>query len=173
MTSPLSFRLFKAVKRVTLTSCLCLMLFNGGSYAQEVKSVLVNHGEALEPWAMSLQFGQTKIENKQAKTTKSSLVASVSDGDVNAINFVWRPRGVKNQWGSEDKSVSTLNVINSQYATDLTTASKNMALLLNLRINKAPNKHVELSMECNWDWQCRSTIPLKSCLLYTSDAADE
>lgn len=164
MISFLSHHLFKhSTRSRQLAIGILVIAFSAATNAQ-VRSVFFNHGQGVAPWTMSLQFGQIKIANKQAKTTKSSLVASKTVDDNDAINLVWRSRGVKNQWGSEDKSVSTLNVINGQYVSDFGNNVENSALLLNIRINKAPNKNVELTMECNWDWQCRSSIPLKNML---------
>lgn len=125
-----------------------------------------SEGTSVGPWEFSLQFGQVQLDNKSAKTTKSSLVAKPAskDADDDALRLTWKPRGVKNEWGTPDESVMTASLMNRAWPADLSSITDNGALVLDLRVIKAPKKHVELTMECNWDWQCRSTVPLKNAL---------
>lgn len=123
-------------------------------------------GKSNTPWLFSLQFGQVKLENQEAKTAKGSLKAEPathsSEGD--AVRLTWKPKGVKNEWGTEDKNVMTANIINTQMHANLIPYQDKGVLLMDVKVNKAPNKNVEFTMECNWDWKCRSTFPLKNAL---------
>lgn len=128
---------------------------------------IVNQGQSIQPWELSLSFGQVLPNDEgSAKTTKGSLVLRPSqkqtDGD--AFKLTWKPKGVKNEWGTEDKNVLTATVINRMNHTDWSLFKDRAALLMDVKVNKAPKKLVELTMECNWNWKCRSTLPLKNAL---------
>ncbi|TLU65178.1 hypothetical protein FE810_09670 [Thalassotalea litorea] len=123
-------------------------------------------GQSNTPWQFSLQFGQVILENQTGKTAKGSLKAQKATRNVegDALRLTWKPKGVKNEWGTEDKNVMTANITNTQRFANLLPYQDKGVLLIDIKVNKAPNKNVEITMECNWDWQCRSTFPLKNAL---------
>ncbi|WP_440875977.1 putative glycoside hydrolase [Thalassotalea sp. PLHSN55] len=123
-------------------------------------------GQSVGPWDFSLQFGKVKLENNKGKTLRGSLTAKPTskNADNDAIRLTWKPRGIKNEWGSEDKNILTASLLNTQHVVDLSQYIDNGVLLIDMKVVKAPKKLVELTMECNWDWRCRSTFPLKNGL---------
>ena len=127
-------------------------------------------GQAVHPWELSLQFGKVKLdgETRSGETAKSSLVAVASDrsgvGVGDAMRFTWRPRGVKNQWGGDDEAVSTVSLTSPAKSVDLSPVYDQAALTMDVRVIRAPNKPVRLSLQCGWQWQCRAAVPLKSVL---------
>jgi hypothetical protein len=124
------------------------------------------NGKSLSPWELSLAFGQDKLENNSGKTLRGSLTAkpATKDNDNDAIRLTWKPKGIKNKWGTENKNVLTANVMNSINVTDLSSFVDNGVLLVDMKVVKPPKKTVELTMECNWNWKCRSSFPLKNGL---------
>lgn len=127
-------------------------------------SYYLHQGNSVEPWELSLNFGKVVLDGeKSGKTVRGSLTAS--PGTLNhTVNLKWSPKGVKNEWGSENQNVLTMNVINRLNLVDLTSVVDQAALVFDVRVIRAPTKNVELTMECNWDWKCRSSIPLKQPL---------
>lgn len=123
-------------------------------------------GKNISPWEFSLQFGQVKYDGKKAATIKGSLTATAAakavDGD--AIRLKWKPKNVKNKWGTVDKNVLTMNLTNTMKHTDLTSVLDQAALTFDIKVNKPPKKNVVLMLECGWNWQCRTTLPLKNTL---------
>lgn len=123
-------------------------------------------GKGITPWELSLQFSNVKLENNTGKTLRGSLAAKPTSKNVDddAIRLTWKPKGIKNQWGTEDKNILTATLTNTAWHTDLSQFKENGVLLLDVKVIKAPKKLVELSMECGWNWKCRSSVPLKLVL---------
>lgn len=123
-------------------------------------------GRSVNPWELSLQFGQVKLKGNSGKTVRSSLVIEPasrnSENDV--VKLTWKPKGIKTEWGSVDKNVMTLNLTNTQGSIDLSSVTNEAALAFDIKIIKAPKELVTLAMESNWDWKSRSEIPLKHVL---------
>ncbi len=137
----------------------------GAAIAQtpDPNSYYVYQGEGVGPWEFALNFGQDQFEAGAAETARGSLVATpaAQNAENDAVHLIWKPKGVKNEWDSENKNVLTATVINRMSPVDLSSVKDQAALAFDVRIIKAPRKPVELTMECNWDWQCRSTVALK------------
>lgn len=151
-----------------LLTALSLSFFASISFAQNLdpNTYYVHKGQHVKPWELSLQFGQVQLEQGSGKTVKGNLVAKPATREEanDALHLKWSKRLVKNEWGSENKAVSTLTVINKAAPIDLSSVVDQAALVFDVKIIKAPNRKVELMMECNWDWKCRTTIPLKKAL---------
>ena len=124
------------------------------------------HGKSIAPWELSLQFGQVKLIDGKGKTTKGSLKAAKATKQTSgdAIKFTWTPKGVMNEWNIADKNVHTLTLTNTKQYLNLLPVVDTAALVIDLKLLKAPRKHVDITMECNWDWKCRSSLPLKNIL---------
>ncbi|MDC2887579.1 glycan-binding surface protein [Psychrosphaera algicola] len=124
----------------------------------------LNKGSAVSPWELGLNYGKTKYIGESVATVRSSLQASPAkksvDGD--AVRFKWKPKGIKNEWGSVDSNILTLNVTNKMKHTDLTSVIDRAALTFDVKVNKVPKENVELMMECGWNWKCRTKFPLKN-----------
>lgn len=123
-------------------------------------------GKSVAPWELSLKFGEVQLENGSGETTRGSLVAEPANrnGNSDAIGFTWTPKGVTNQWGKDDTSVQTITLINRMAAVDIAPLVDQAALTMDVRVIRAPNKHVTLTLEAAWDWQTRANVPLKSVL---------
>lgn len=150
----------------TVLGLLLASLFPAMATAQspDPNSTYLYQGSAVEPWELSLNFGKTVLdESREGSSTRGSLTASPGSQE-NAINLKWSPKGIKNEWDADDKNVLTMNITNRLSVIDLTSVVDQAALVFDVRVISAPRKHVELTVECNWDWQCRSTIPLKQPL---------
>lgn len=153
-------------KLISLRAIICgiAAAFAFTAHAQELDPTVnyVINGQAVKPWEMSLAFGKVKLDTYPASSYKGTLTATqatrTNPNDV--LNLKWVPRGVKNKWDSLDKNVSTLNVSNKM--VDLSTVQNDAAVVFDIKVIRAPTKPVDLTMECNWDWECRSSIALKS-----------
>lgn len=120
-------------------------------------------GRTIPPWELSLQFGQVKLDGNSGKTTRSSLVIEPSTRNIknDAVKLTWNPKGIKNQWGSIDTNVMTLNLTNTKSLIDLSSVKMEAALTFDVKIIRSPKELVTLFMESNWNWKTRSTFPLK------------
>ncbi|AWB65012.1 hypothetical protein C2869_00505 [Saccharobesus litoralis] len=159
------------MKKISLLSFLFVALSLFVSVFASAQNLDANanyyiRGNNVGPWQFALQFGQVELQDKNAKTAKGSLIAKPakknSIGD--ALRLTWNPKGIKNEWGSENKNVLTATLTNSQWHTDLSSVVNGAALSFDIRVIKPPKKVVELTMESAWNWQQRSTIPLKNVL---------
>lgn len=142
-----------------------LFLVSTGLSAQELdpNTYYLHKGEPVAPWISGLSFGQVELENKTGETVKKVLVATPADKDAkgDAISLKWSRNSVKNEWGSMNKNVSYYTLTNKLKHFDLSSVKDQAALVFDVKIIKAPKKLVELSMECDFNWKCRSAVPLK------------
>ena len=120
-------------------------------------------GNSVAPWELSLQFGKVVLENQSGETIRGSLIAEPAsrNGENDAVRFTWSPKGVKNEWGSDDTSVQTITLINRMAHVDISSVIDQAALTMDVRVIKAPNKLVTITLEAAWDWKTRSGVPLK------------
>lgn len=157
----------KTIKIMTMVfGLLCLA---PALYSQEPLDpniFYIDQGEGVKPWQLSLQYGQVLLENKSGATVKDSLVAEPASRDKpnDAIRFTWNKRKVLTEWGGQNAAVSTVTLINKSGAIDLSGVKDQVALVLDLRVLERPKEHVTLSLESNWDWKTRASVPLKSVL---------
>ena len=124
-------------------------------------------GRSIVPWELSLQFGKVMLDDQMAgETVRGSLAASPAsrNSENDAIRFKWTPKGVKNEWGTDDVNVMTISLINRMQGVDLTAVLDQAALTMDVRVIKAPNKLVTITLESAWDWETRGDVPLKSVL---------
>lgn len=151
---------------VRILGSVFLLFYCAGATAQtpDPNSYYLYQGEGVGSWELSLNFGTVILDTERAgQTIRGSLTASPGSMS-NTINLKWSPKGLKNEWGTIDENVLTLNLINRLAPVDLTSVVDQAALVFDIRVIRAPKKHVDLTVECNWDWQCRSTIPIKQPL---------
>lgn len=140
------------------------VLTSATAQTPDPNSYYLHQGQAVTPWELSLNFGDVVLNQDRAgKTLRNSLTASPGSMD-NSINLKWAPKGIKNEWGAADENILTMNIINRRELVDLTSVVDQAALVFDVKVLSAPNTQVDLTMECNWDWQCRSTIPIKQPL---------
>lgn len=147
-----------------------VMLFVAGSATANPDDPNVHYvvaGKAVAPWELSLQFGKVILDDQMVgETIRGSLVANAvgRNADDDAVRFKWAPKGVKNEWGSVDTSVLTVSLVNRMQGVDLTAVLDQAALTMDVRVIKAPNKQVTVTLESAWDWETRGNVPLKSAL---------
>ncbi len=153
-------------KVVVIISTTLLLIPNAITEELNPSINYMSSGKSVTPWEFSLQFGKYLLEDGKAATRKNSLVATSSTRNTpnDTVNLKWTPKGIKNQWDSVNTAVSTVNITNKNNHIDLLPVKDNAALVFDVKVKRAPNKNVDLTMECNWDWKCRSTISLKSAL---------
>lgn len=129
------------------------------------KTLILDQGQVVKPYELSLAFGKKIINDEVQKTTKGSLIATpFSEGGETAVRFKWRSKGVKNKWGSLDKNVHTVTIINREKHTDFSNSYQQKALNIRTKVLQQSDGLVELTMECKWDWQCRSSVQIKAAL---------
>ena len=123
-------------------------------------------GKSVAPWELSLQFGKVVLESQSGQTARASLVAEPSNrnGENDAIRFTWSPKGVKNEWGTDDTSVQTITLINRMAHVDISSVVDQAALTVDLRVIRAPSRQVTITLETAWDWRTRAGVPLRSAL---------
>ncbi|MBU2887750.1 hypothetical protein KO507_18445 [Gilvimarinus agarilyticus] len=149
----------------------CMVWAASASFAQSDEELNPNifyldQGHGVVPWELSLQFGQVLLENKTGATVKNSLVAKPAkrDKDGDAVRLTWNKKKVLNEWGDQNEAVSTLSLINKEGFIDLAEIRDQAALVIDLKVLERPNDHVTISLESNWDWKSRASIPLKNVL---------
>lgn len=153
-------------KVVVIISTTILLIPNAITEELNPSINYLSSGKGVGPWEFSLQFGKHILQEEPIKTLKSSLVATRSTRNVenDTINLKWSPKGIKNEWDGINTTILTANLTNKSNHIDMLPVKDQAALVFDVKIKKAPNKNVDLTMECDWDWKCRSTIPLKSAL---------
>ncbi|WP_041522721.1 putative glycoside hydrolase [Gilvimarinus agarilyticus] len=157
----------KTIKNlVTAFALSCLAL---STYAQDPLNhniFYIDQGDAVKPWELSLQFGQVLLENKAGATVKNSLVAerATRETDGDAVRFIWNKKKVLTEWGGQNEAVSTVSLINKEGFIDLAEIKDQAALVIDLKVLERPKEHVTLSIESNWNWESRASIPLKNVL---------
>ena len=151
---------------VSMMAAVALCLAAAPALSNDPNVNYIVAGDSVVPWEMSLQFGQIELENKSGETVRGSLVAEPAsrNGENDAIRFTWSPKGVKNEWGADDTSVQTISLINKLAHVDISSVVDHAALTMDVRVIKAPNKHVTITLEAAWDWETRAGVPLKSAL---------
>lgn len=151
---------------ISMTAAAALCLASAPALSNDPNINYIVAGNAVVPWELSLQFGKIALENQSGETVRGSLVAEpVSrNGENDAIRFTWSPKGVKNEWGTDDKSVQTITLINRMSHVDISPVVDQAALTMDVRVIKAPNKHVTITLEAAWDWETRAGVPLKAAL---------
>lgn len=156
--------LHRTINAITAIGLVCSIGSSAVAQTPDPNSYYLHQGTAVTPWELSLNFGDVVLgQDRTGETLRGSLTASPGSND-NAINLKWSPKGVKNEWGAADENILTMNIINRQTLVDLTSVVDQAALVFDVRVITPPNKQVELTMECDWDWKCRSTIPIKQPL---------
>lgn len=143
---------------------LCLAAAQANSNDPNVNYIVA--GNSVAPWELSLNFGKTILENKAGETIRGSLVAepATRNAEDDAIRFTWTPKGVENEWGADDTGVQTITLINRMAHVDISSVVDQAALTMDVRVIKAPNKLVTITLEAEWDWKTRAGVPLKSTL---------
>lgn len=152
------------IKRIVLATTFATFFASANS--NPTIDYIVN-GSAVTPWELALNYGQEKLDdNGEAKTTRGSLVlrpeTNEERGEV--VRLIWKPKGIKNEWGTIDKNILTATITNTMQMVDLSSVVSNAALTFDIKVNKAPKELVELTLESEWDWQQRASFPLKSVL---------
>lgn len=121
----------------------------------------IQQGKAVHPWELSLNFGKAQLVESQASTVRKSL--SVEQTDTH-VSFVWEPKRIKNQWGSVDRNILTVNLLNRQQEINISSVVNQAAMYIKFRVMRKPQDLVDLTLECSWNWKCRTTFPLKQLL---------
>ncbi len=123
-------------------------------------------GKGVAPWELSLQFGEVLLDNQSGQTVRASLVAEPANrnGESDAIRFTWSPKGVKNEWGTDDTSVQTITLINRAAPVNISSVVDQAALTVDLRVINRPSRPVTITLESAWDWRTWSGVPLRSAL---------
>ena len=151
---------------VSVAAAATLCLSAPVAYSNDPVANYIVAGDAVSPWELSLNFGKTVLENNVGETVRGSLVAepATRNAENDAIRFTWSPKGVKNEWGTDDTGVQTITLINRMAHVDISSVVDQAALTMDVRVIKAPSKLVTLTLEAEWDWKARAGVPLKSVL---------
>lgn len=150
--------------RIGLVLVLVISFTNATAQGLDPNMHYLIKANAVAPWELSLNFGNTLFENGSASTVKASLAGEPATKEVenDSILLTWKKRSVENQWGGQDEGASTLNIMNKQGAIDLSSVKDQAALVFDIRVLKVPSERVELRMESNWSAKQRGSVPLKS-----------
>lgn len=145
------------------------LLLSNNILAQEADSVssyLIN-GKPVPTWVASIGNGlnwYVPVEAQRAKTLRKNLTVEpttkINEGD--AVIIKWRGKKVKNEWGGNALFDSSFSI--SKHNIDIASVKDVAALAIELKLIKAPNENVTLSMQCNYSNHCTQKYPLKSAL---------
>ena len=151
---------------ISMMAAIALCLASASALSNDPNVNYIVAGNSVVPWELSLQFGKVALENQSGETARGSLVAEPTNRNAenDAIRFTWSPKGVKNEWGTDDKSVQTITLTNRMAHVDISSVVDQAALTMDIRVLRAPNKHVTITLEAEWDWETRTGVPLKSAL---------
>lgn len=148
----------------TVAFCLLMLIYPSVKALQsDIKDPTIFYlfeGQSVQPWQASLQFGQVPITNKEASTLRNSLSLKQTD----SLNLKWKPKDIKNEWGAIDENILTFNLINKLQHVDISSVTNKAALLVEFKVIRAPNELVDITLECEWNWKCRTSYALKNIL---------
>lgn len=149
---------------------LANLLVSNIAIAQEanaVSSYFIN-GKANPNWVASIGNGLNwfvPVEVQRAETVRKNLTIEPATklNNSDAVFIKWRGKTVKNEWGGNILYDSAFSL--GKHNIDLSSVKDLTALAIELKLIKAPNKEVTLSMQCNYSNGCTQKYPLKSILI--------
>lgn len=137
------------------------------SFGTDPVSSFITQGNVVSPWAASVGNGLNwyiPVENQSGRTKRGnvSVSASSKDGDNDALNIKWKGKIVKTEWGGNALYDSSFSL--SKHNIDLSSVANAAALVLEIKVLKAPNENVALTMQCQNNAECKGVFPLKNVL---------
>lgn len=137
-------------------------------YAAETSKNFIVNGEIAKYWSGSIGNGLKygiQIIDQQAKTKRKNLVVSQGEKKVegDALKIKWKGKVIKNEWGSGNVLHDSVFSIGGP-KVDLSAYVDTHAIILNIKVHKAPKRLTTYGMECNWSKDCRPSIPINAAL---------
>lgn len=154
------------VKSVLIVGSLFTCSISFGFGTDPVSSYLTQ-GKPVGNWTPSIGNGlkwHVPVENQKAKTTRGNLQVSPAIKDIqnDAIRLNWKGKVVKNEWGGNALSDSFFTLGN--HNVDLSPVENLAALVIEVKVLKAPTAMVKISMQCNNSNKCKGEFVVKPML---------
>jgi hypothetical protein len=158
------------LKRIFLYGLLILVphtAISQSAFGSDPVSSYLVEGKLIQPWQASVGNGlnwSIPVENQKGQTARKNLQINPADkdGEDDALHLKWRGKIVKNQWGGNQLNDTSFTIKN--HVIDLSSVSSSAALVLEIRLLKAPNENVHFSMQCQYSNKCVGKYPMKAAL---------
>lgn len=137
------------------------------SFGTDPVSSYLTQGKAVGNWTASIGNGLNyyiPLKDQQADTTRGNLTVRPAQQNAkgDALNLKWRGRKVKNEWGGNALYDSTFSLGRSN--ADISSVKELAALVLNIKVLRAPNALTKLTMQCNNSNKCTGELPINTAL---------
>ncbi|ABG39334.1 hypothetical protein Patl_0806 [Paraglaciecola sp. T6c] len=158
----------KSYTRHTLALVLTgLFTAQAFSFGTDPVSSYLTQGKAVGNWTASIGNGLNyyiPLEDQQAATARGNLTVRPAQQNTkgDALNLKWKGRKVKNEWGGNALYDSTFSLGRSN--ADISSVKKIAALVLNIKVLRAPNALTKLTMQCNNSNKCIGELPINTAL---------
>lgn len=153
--------------KVSFYSALACVGLSVPAYSSNPVSNYIINGKSVANWQMSVGNAlnyYVPIEAQSGKTKRKNLTVSPSkkETDGDALRLKWKGKKVKNQWGGNALNNNFFSV--GKHNIDISSVKDAAALAFEIKVLKAPNEQVTLSMQCNHSNKCVGSYALKSSL---------
>ena len=151
---------------VALLSSFVSAAIAGPFGSDPISSYLVE-GKIIQPWKASVGNGLNwtiELDGQNAQTMRKNLVVKPTNKDSqdDALHLKWKWKVVKNEWGGNQLNDTSFTLKN--HLIDLSSVSEAAALVLEIRLLRAPNENVFFSMQCQYKNDCAGKYPMKAAL---------
>ncbi|MEI8649290.1 putative glycoside hydrolase [Paraglaciecola sp. Hal342] len=130
-------------------------------------SSYLTQGKAVGNWSASIGNGLNyyiPLEDQQAATVRGNLTVRPDKQNAkgDALHLKWKGRKVKNEWGGNALYDSTFSLGRSN--ADISSVKELAALVLNIKVLRAPNALTKLTLQCQNSNKCKSEFPINTAL---------
>lgn len=152
----------------SIISLISIFYVSINAYALGSETQFLIDGKTPQYWTASVGNAlayEVKIDNQKAKAKRKSVVVTPGKKEEkgDALKIKWKGRVIKNQWGSGNILHDSIFKIGGP-KVDLSSYVDSHAIVLDLKVDKAPGKLTQYSLECNWSGDCRNSIPINLAL---------
>ncbi|MEP1448985.1 MAG: putative glycoside hydrolase [Paraglaciecola sp.] len=130
-------------------------------------SSYLTQGRSVGSWTASIGNGLNyyiPLQDQHAATVRGNLKVSpaTQNKQGDSLHLKWKGRKVKNEWGGNALYDSTFSIGKSN--ADISLVKDVAALVLNLKVLRAPNELTKITLQCNNSNTCISELPINNAL---------
>lgn len=153
------------VSSIAVASCLALSLSTPAlGFGTDPVSSYLTEGKTVGSWKMTVGNGlnwSIPVKNQEAKTARGNLTVSPTskNGEDDALNLRWKGKKVKTEWGGNALYDTSFNIRNNNI--DISSVAEVAALVIDIRVLRAPNENAKITMQCNNNNDCMGEYSVK------------